>query len=91
MRPLLISVREASSFVDWKTPLAAAAKTSRIELNVTALASNAVKTVILFCSVHESSLSVDREHATALTHDGTSRSKDVTVVIDPQPGYVSGC
>ncbi len=51
------------------------AKTSPIELNVTALASNALKTVILLCS--RIAVISRSEHATALTHDRTSRSKDV--------------
>src|SRR5882724_11181314 len=58
IKPVLTSVHVSPSFVDRNTPPAADAKTSPCELNVTALASNALNP--LFCSVHESPLSVDR-------------------------------
>ena len=58
MMTLLMSVQEASSFVNRSTPPATATKTCPTNLNVTALAADAVEQ--LFYSVHESLLSVDR-------------------------------
>ena len=84
-----MSVQEAPSFVDWKTPLAAAAKTSPIELNVTALASNAVKP--LFCSVHESPLSVDRNMPPPSRMIEQVAAKMWPLLLIRRPGYVSGC
>jgi len=58
MMTLLMSNQEAPSFVDRSTPPATATKTCPTNLNVTALAADAVEQ--LFYSVHESLLSVDR-------------------------------
>jgi len=58
MMTLLMSVQEASSFVNRSTPPATATKTCPTNLNVTALAADAVEQ--LFYSVRESLLSVDR-------------------------------
>ena len=58
MMTLLMSVQEAPSFVDRSMPPATATKTCPTNLNVTALAADAVE--LLFCFVDESLLSIDR-------------------------------